>query len=199
MQFPVTSARYPGMVWALAAFGLLNGVGVQATNVYMPLFSVRELGFSLVLGGITAAVAGAIGVAARVGWARQMAHGASGPRVLLLLALIAVGGAVMSTVQGYPAGHGCCGLQQHCTAPRRSASRFSMSALMRSIPSASMASASGMVTARMFTGSHLLPVGMGLLVSSPGGFSLGWAAVGVIYLLCAPLAVVLMRASRRTE
>ncbi|MDN6379949.1 MAG: MFS transporter [Brevibacterium aurantiacum] len=197
---PVTSARYPGIVWALAAFGLLNGVGVQATNVYMPLFSVRELGFSLVLGGITAAVAGAIGVAARVGWARQMAHGASGPRVLLLLALIAVGGAAMfygAGVSGWAwmlwiaaALHGTSAL---------GVSVVLMSALMRSIPSASMASASGMVTAGMFTGFALGPVGMGLLVSSPGGFSLGWAAVGVIYLLCALLAVVLMRASRRTE
>lgn len=61
---PATSPRYPGMMWALAAFGLLNGIGVQATNVYMPLFSVRELDFPLVLGGVTAAVAGAIGVAA---------------------------------------------------------------------------------------------------------------------------------------
>ena len=97
---PATSPRYPGMMWALAAFGLLNGIGVQATNVYMPLFSVRELDFPLVLGGVTAAVAGAIGVAARVGWARQMARGASGPRVLLLLALIAVTGAALFFAAG---------------------------------------------------------------------------------------------------
>lgn len=197
---PVTSSRYPGMVWALAAFGLLNGVGVQATNVYMPLFSVRELGFSLVLGGITAAVAGAIGVAARVGWARQMARGASGPRLLLLLAFIAVGGAVMfygAGVSGWAwmlwvaaALHGTSAL---------GVSVVLMSALMRSIPATSMASASGMVTAGMFTGFALGPVAMGLLVSSPAGFSLGWAVVGVIYLLCAVLAVVLIRAARRSE
>ncbi|WCE39406.1 MFS transporter [Brevibacterium sp. BDJS002] len=197
---PVASSRHPGMVWALAAFGLLNGVGVQATNVYMPLFSVRELGFSLVLGGVTAAVAGAIGVAARVGWARQMARGASGPRVLLLLALIAVLGAAMfygAGVSGWAwmlwlaaALHGTSAL---------GVSVVLMSALMRSIPSASMASASGMVTAGMFTGFALGPVAMGLLVSSPGGFSLGWIVVGVIYLLCALLAVVLIRAARRAE
>ena len=197
---PISSPRYPGMVWALAAFGLLNGVGVQATNVYMPLFSVRELGFPLVLGGLTAAVAGAIGVAARVGWARQMARGASGPRVLLLLALFAVVGAAMfygAGVSGWAwmlwvaaALHGTSAL---------GVSVVLMSALMRSIPSASMASASGMVTAGMFTGFALGPVGMGLLVSSPGGFSLGWAVVGLIYLLCALLAVLLIRAARRHE
>lgn len=197
---PAASSRYPGMVWALAVFGLLNGVGVQAANVYMPLFSVREMGFSLVLGGITAAVAGAIGVAARVGWARQMARGASGSRVLLLLALIAVLGAGMfygAGVSGWAwmlwiaaALHGTSAL---------GVSVVLMSALMRSIPSASMASASGMVTAGMFTGFALGPVGMGLLVSSPGGFSLGWAVVGLIYLLCALLAVLLIRATRWRE
>lgn len=67
--------RHSGTVWALAAFGLLNGIGVQATNTYLPLFAVRELGFSLMLGGATAAVAGVVGVAARVGWARVMARG----------------------------------------------------------------------------------------------------------------------------
>lgn len=197
---PIFSPRYPGMVWALAAFGLLNGVGVQATNVYMPLFSVRELGFPLVLGGLTAAVAGAIGVAARVGWARQMARGASGPRVLLLLALVAVVGAAMfygAGVSGWAwmlwvaaALHGTSAL---------GVSVVLMSSLMRSIPSASMASASGMVSAGMFAGFALGPVGMGLLVSSPGGFSLGWAVVGLIYLLCALLAVLLIHAARRRE
>ncbi|MBM6589217.1 MFS transporter [Brevibacterium sp. RIT 803] len=195
---PATSPRYPGMMWALAAFGLLNGIGVQATNVYMPLFSVRELDFPLVLGGVTAAVAGAIGVAARVGWARQMARGASGPRVLLLLALIAVTGAALFFAAGVTgwawllwiaaALHGTSAL---------GVSVVLMSALMRSIPATAMASASGMVTAGMFTGFALGPVAMGLLVSSPGGFSLGWAVVGLVYLLCALLAVVLIRAANR--
>lgn len=196
---PVPSSRHPGLVWALAAFGLLNGIGVQATNVYMPLFSVRELGFSLVLGGVTAAVAGGIGVAARVGWARQMARGASGAHLLLLLALIATAGAGMfygAGVSGWAwmlwvaaALHGISAL---------GVSVVLMSALMRSIPSTSMASASGMVTAGMFTGFALGPLGMGLLVSSPGGFPLGWAVVGLVYLLCVLLAVVLIRKSSRS-
>lgn len=193
-----SAPRHPGMVWALAAFGLLNGIGVQATNVYMPLFSVRELGFSLVLGGVTAAVAGAIGVAARVGWARQMARGASGTHLLLLLALIATAGAAMF----YGAGASGWVWMLWVAAALHGTSALGvsvvlMSALMRSIPSTSMASASGMVTAGMFTGFSLGPLGMGVLVSSPGGFQLGWAAVGLVYLLCVLLAVVLIRKSSR--
>lgn len=192
--------RYPGMVWAMAAFGLLNGIGVQATNVYLPLFAVRELEFSLVLGGATAAVAGVVGVAARVGWARAMARGASGPRLLLVLALVAAAGAAAflgAWASGWAALlwaavalHGASAL---------GVSVVLMSALMRSTPSASMASASGMVTAGMFTGFTLGPVGMGAVVSSPGGFPAGWIGVGLIYLLCAALAAVLIRRVSRSD
>ncbi|HCG55642.1 MAG TPA: MFS transporter [Brevibacterium sp.] len=192
------SAGHPGMVWALAAFGLLNGIGVQATNVYMPLFAVRELDFSLVLGGVTAALAGVIGVIARVSWARLMARGASGLRVLLVLALIALAGAALffaSDISSWSwllwvavALHGISAL---------GVSVVLMSVLMRSIPPASMASASGMVTAGMFAGFALGPLGMGLLIGSDGGFAAGWIAVGVVYLLCALLAAVLIRTTRR--
>ncbi|XQN48032.1 MFS transporter, partial [Glutamicibacter creatinolyticus] len=60
-----TGGSTRSMILALTVFGFINGMGVQATNVYLPLFAVRELDFSLVLGGLTAAAAGAIGVTAR--------------------------------------------------------------------------------------------------------------------------------------
>ena len=69
-------------------------------------------------------------------------------------------------------------------------------AVSASIPSASMASASGMVTAGMFAGFALGPLGMGLLIGSAGGFTAGWVAVAVVYLLCAVLAAMLIRAKR---
>lgn len=195
---PDRPAGRPGMVWALAVFGLINGIGVQATNVYMPLFAVREMGFSLVLGGATAALSGVIGVIARVTWARRMAKGASGAHLLLVLALIALGGAILfftAEATGWSpllwlavAFHGISAL---------GVSVVLMAALMRVIPAASMASASGLVTAGMFFGFALGPLGMGVVVGSPGGFPLGWIAVGITYLLCVALALVLIRTNTR--
>lgn len=195
---PTRPARHPGMVWALALFGLINGIGVQATNVYMPLFAVREMSFSLVLGGATAALAGIIGVIARVTWARRMAKGASGPHLLLVLALIALAGAVLFLIADAAgwgllvwvavAFHGISAL---------GVSVVLMAALMRAIPAASMASASGVVTAGMFFGFALGPLLMGVVVGSPGGFELGWVAVGATYLLCVILALILIRSSSR--
>ena len=195
---PARPAKHPGMVWALALFGLINGIGVQATNVYIPLFAVREMGFSLVLGGATAALAGVIGVIARVTWARRMAKGASGPRLLLVLALIALVGAVLFLIAdaaGWAllvwvavAFHGISAL---------GVSVVLMAALMRAIPASSMVSASGMVTAGMFFGFALGPLLMGVIVGSPGGFVLGWITVGITYVLCVILAFILIRVSSR--
>lgn len=186
--------RHPGIVWALAGFGLLNGIAVQATNIYLPLFAVRELGFSLVMGGATAAVAGVVGVAARVGWGRVMASGVSAPKLLLVLALTALAGA-LAFLGAWSTGwsallwlavilHGASAL---------GVSAVLMGALIRSTPAASVASVSGLVTAGMFTGFTLGPVGMGAIISSSGGFQLGWIAVGVVYLACAALALGLIR------
>ena len=195
---PTRPAKHPGMVWALALFGLINGIGVQATNVYIPLFAVREMGFNLVLGGATAALAGVIGVIARVTWARRMAKGASGPRLLLVLALIALVGAVLFLIAdaaGWAllvwvavAFHGISAL---------GVSVVLMAALMRAIPASSMVSASGMVTAGMFFGFALGPLLMGVIVGSPGGFVLGWITVGITYVLCVILAFILIRVSSR--
>lgn len=187
-------ARYPAIVWAFAAFGLLNGIGLQATNVYMPLFAVRELDFSLVLGGATAAVAGIVGVTARVGWARVMARGASAPILLLLLALTALAGAgaflvaqaISSAIMLWLAVvlHGISAL---------GVSVVMMSALLANTPASSMASVSGVVTAGMFAGFTLGPVGMGALISSSGGFQLGWIVVGIVYAACVVLALLIRR------
>ncbi len=185
------------MVWALAGLGFLTGVGVQATNVYVPLFAVRELGFSLVLGGATAAVAGAIGVTARIGWAHVMSRGVPAGTLLVALAGTALTGAGAFFAAGATgwspllwlavALHGASAL---------GVSVVLMGTLLRSIPAESMASSSGVVTAGMFGGFTLGPVMMGLLISGPGGFQLGWVAVGGIYMVCAVLGLALRRRTR---
>ncbi|MFR0639743.1 MFS transporter, partial [Arthrobacter sp. LS16] len=59
-----------------------------------------------------------------------------------------------------------------------------MAALLRAIPISRMGSASGIVSAGQFGGFTSGPLAMGLLISSPGGFTAGWIAVVCIYLSC---------------
>ena len=186
------------MILALTVFGFINGMGVQATNVYLPLFAVRELDFSLVLGGLTAAAAGAIGVTARVGWGRMMSRGISAPRLLLLLAVLALAGAgafLLAESWHCPALlwlavalHGASAL---------GVSVVLMAALLRAVPASLMGSASGIVSAGQFGGFTIGPLVMGMVISSAGGFTLGWLMVAGIYLCCTVLGVFLVLRARR--
>lgn len=186
------------MILALTVFGFINGMGVQATNVYLPLFAVRELDFSLVLGGLTAAAAGAIGVTARVGWGRMMSRGISAPRLLLLLAVLALAGAgafLLAESWHCPtllwlavALHGASAL---------GVSVVLMAALLRAVPASLMGSASGIVSAGQFGGFTIGPLVMGMGISSAGGFTLGWLMVAGIYLCCTVLGVLLVLRARR--
>lgn len=181
------------LVYALAAFGFVNGMGVQATNVYLSLYAVRELDFSLLLGGLAAAAAGFIGVAARVGWGRMMSRGMAAPPLLLLLAVLALAGAVafgLAGAAGSPALlwlavalHGASAL---------GVSVVLMAAVVRGVPASSIGRATGMVSAGQFGGFTVGPLAMGALIGSPGGFSLGWGAVAGTYLVCVALGSYLV-------
>lgn len=186
-----SSTRF--IIVALATFGFVNGMGVQATNVYLPLFAVRELDFSLVLGGLTAAVAGAVGVSARIGWGKMMSLGVAAPKLLLLLAIMATCGAGTFLAAGATGNaallwlavilHGASAL---------GVSVVLMASLLRSVSVLSMGSATGWVTAGQFGGFTVGPLVMGLLIGSPGGFTAGWIAVGLTYLVCVALGLYLV-------
>ena len=181
------------IIIALSAFGFVNGAGVQATNVYLPLFAVREMDFTLVAGGLTAAVAGIIGVAARVGWGRLMSRGVSGPRLLLLLAVLALAGA--GTFLG-ALGTGSAALLWLAVALHGASalgvSVVLMASLLGAIPAASMGSATGIVSAGQFGGFTIGPLLMGTLISGSGGFTMGWIAVGITYFGCVLLGIYLV-------
>lgn len=187
------------IIYALSLFGFINGVGVQATNVYLALFAVRELDFSLVAGGLTAAVAGIVGVSARVGWGQMMSRGVAAPKLLLLLALLATGGGtsfLLAQQLHSPillwvavALHGASAL---------GVSVVLMAALLRVVPASRLGSSSGLVSAGQFGGFTVGPLAMGLLVGSPGGFTAGWICVIGVYLCCTLLGVFLvLRSARR--
>lgn len=193
---PVPSTRF--IIGALALFGFVNGIGVQATNVYLPLFAVRELDFPLVLGGLTAAATGAIGVSARVWWGRMMSRGTPAPKLLLLLALLALCGAGAFWAAG--ASGSAAWLWLAVALHGSSALGVSvvlMAGLVRSIPAGSMGSATGLVTAGQFGGFTLGPLAMGALIDSPGGFAAGWIALGLTYLTCVLLGLYLVVRARR--
>ena len=182
---PRSERGFPAAVWLLAAFALFSGAGMQATNVYLPLFAQRELGFSLLLAGATAAAAGVVGVASRVLWGRRMAEGVRASTLLLILAAGAICGAGLLLAAGETGIPGLlwAGVLFH-GASVLGVNVVVMAGVLREVPKERVGAASGAVSLGMYTGFASGPLVMGLLLQFSGGFLDGWIFIGCAYLVC---------------
>ena len=181
--------RLPGTVWVYAAYALLSGFGIQATNVYLPLFSQREVGFSLVLGGLTAAAAGVVGVASRVVWGQRIVGKGNSFTLLLTLGVGSAAGAALLLTAGLTHSgvllwcgvllHGAMGLAINVVV---------MAGMMREVPPGKVGAASGRVAVGLYLGFAAGPLAVGALLTAFNGFMAGWCVVMAAYLACALLA-----------
>ncbi|MDM7989087.1 MFS transporter [Arthrobacter sp. zg-Y877] len=191
--------KFPAPVWLLAAFALFSGAGMQATNVYLPLFAQREIGFSLLMGGATAAAAGVVGVGSRVLWGRRMADGVRASTLLLILAAGAVCGAALLLAAGQTGAPALlwAGVVFH-GASVLGVNVVVMAGVLREVPRERVGAASGAVSLGMYSGFALGPLAMGLLLQYSGGFLAGWLCTGAAYLACGVIGVIYRRLGTRT-
>ncbi|NKX54105.1 MFS transporter [Arthrobacter mobilis] len=186
------AGRFPASVWIFAGYALLAGLGIQATNVYLPLFAVRELDFPLVLGGVAAGVSGVVGVSSRILWGRRMATGVRASTLLILIAAGALAGALALLLAGLSGNPVLLwtGVVLH-GATVLGANVVTMAGIMRVVPAVRVGAASGAVSMGMYAGFAAGPLLMGLLLDRTGTFDPGWLLIGGGYLLCLLLALVL--------
>lgn len=184
----------PPAVVTLAVIIFLIGFGVQTVHVYLPLFAVREMGFSLVSGGLTVTVIGVVGMAARIWWAQRVS---AGGRLSTLLIVITLGAAlgvvviVLAKVTGFgallwvaAALHGMTGLGGNVVIN---------AGIMRAAPAGQIGRASGLNSMGMYTGFTLGPLIMGGLLDLSGSFLIGWFVMIVTFLLAAGVSIGLRR------
>jgi predicted MFS family arabinose efflux permease len=193
-------APMPRVVHAYAAAAALTGLGMQAANVYLPLYAHRALGFDVVAAGATVSVSALVGIVSRVAWARVMGRpGADGFVLLLLMALGASGSAVLLLVAPLTPGlgwlvwpaavlHGAAAL---------AVSVVVMSGAMRAVPAERVGASSGVVTMGLYAGFCTGPLVMGGLLQLTASFAVGWGVVLACYLGCAVLAALVRGRGRR--
>ena len=190
--------RLPTTVWIFAAIGMLSGFGMQATNVYLPLFAVEELGFSLVLGGVAAAASGVIGVISRIWWGRRMAAGWRPSTLLMMITSGAILG--VAAFLGAAAWHApvliWVGAALHGITVL-GANVVINAGLMQVVPAHRIGTASGVNSMGMYTGFALGPLVMGALRDGTGDFTVGWIIVAGVYVACVLTAVVLRAYGQR--
>ncbi|MGH3312303.1 MAG: MFS transporter [Streptomyces sp.] len=192
----------PSAVGWLAAYAFITGAAIQATNVYLPLYSFERLHMPVQTAGLTVAVAGGVGLVARIAWGRAAERVVRPGRPLLALAtasvlasfsilaadrlhapvLVWVGAALF----------GAGGLASNVVL---------MLALMRATPLRGVGTASGILAVGLYLGFALGPLGYGLVVDHTGSYGIGWLTVVGVNVAAAALAVVggpfLRRSGRR--
>lgn len=188
----------PATVWFFAAIAFLTGLGMQATNAYLPLFAVESLGLSLVTGGAAAAASGVIGVASRIWWGRQMS---AGHRPTTLLAGIALGsmagvGVFLAADLARAPALLWAGAAVHGLTVL-GANVVTNAGLLDAVPAEHLGRATGVNAMGMYAGFACGPLVMGLLRDLTGDFRLGFAAVGAGYALALVAVLLLLRHTDR--
>ena len=200
MSAVATKDKLPAVVYFFAVIAMFSGMGMQATNVYLPLFAVQELNFSLILGGVAAAVSGVIGVVSRLAWSRRMQAGAQPSKLLMLISA----GALLGVLAFIGAAHWQAPALLWVGAALHGitvlgANVVINAGLLRIIPGHKIGAASGLNSMGMYAGFALGPLAMGLLQDATHSFTAGWIFVGVSYVLCGVVSVLLYRRTRAKE
>lgn len=160
-------------VRALTAYTFFMGFGLQATNAWLPPFAHHELGFGVATAGLIAAVIGLVGLVSRIWWARRAeSRDSSALLTLAAGAAAGVGLALLGQIGGtwlvWPGAalFGAAALASNAVA---------MLELVRTVPAASLAAATGVLVTGMYVGFASGPVLFGLAVDH--------ASYGVAWLL----------------
>ncbi len=193
----IATGALPLQVWLFTAVAFVNGVGTQATNVYLPLFAVRDHGYSLLIGGLAAGLSGVVGVVSRIYWGRALGAGRRPGTLLVMIAagaLLGMTSMAASSAWDLPALfwagvvlHGLTVLGTNVVVN---------AGTMQAVDASRIGAASGTTTMGMYAGFAVGPVGMGAIVELTGGFVLGWVLVGVTYAVLLGLALVMVRTAR---
>ncbi|MDX2406769.1 MFS transporter [Streptomyces microflavus] len=171
-------ADLPAAVWWLTGYALTTGAALQATNVYLPLYGFERLELSPPVAGLTAAVAGGVGLVARIAWGRaaDLVRRPYG----LLLALAVVSGFAACCLLAAEALHAVWLLWAGAAlfgASGIAANVVIMLALMRAAPPHAVGIASGILAVGLYLGFAAGPLGFGLIVDHTGSYRTAWLAV----------------------
>ncbi|WP_431683066.1 MFS transporter [Kitasatospora sp. KL5] len=188
-------AAVPRTVGRLALFSLFLGCGVASVNTYLALFGTQRLGLSATLAAVPVAVLGLAGIAGRVGWSRTADRDGRAEALPALLALGAVGAALLlaAAVRLYPlVWPGAVAVGVFAVA----ANAVSMVLVIRSSPPGRAGRASALVSAGFFAGFAVGPPLFAQAVAA-AGYGPGWLLVAAEF--AAASAVTAAPALRRAK
>ncbi|WP_395105414.1 MFS transporter [Actinomadura sp. SCN-SB] len=183
--------RLPSAVWWLCAYGFLTGAALQAMNVYLPLFGYERLEMSVTTSGLSAAVVGGVGLAARIFWGRVADRTRRPHSLLALLAAVSAGAALLLMAAALAGTawtmwlaavlFGASGIATNVVV---------MLAVVQVSELSVVGAASGVLAFGQYLGFAVGPVSLGAAVDGLGTYTSGWASVAAVYAAAAALALL---------
>lgn len=187
----------PAQVKWFAAYALISGSALQATNVYLPLFAHEQLDLAVTIAGLSAAVVGGVGLIARVLWGRVSERVGNSEQILAGLgagSTVATALLLASSLTGWTSLMWLGSIGSGATATAFNV--VLMVALVRGNQSGSVGAASGTVAMGLYLGLAIGPACFGLVVDSSGSYAVGWVCAAVAHLMATCLMVGRQLAAR---
>lgn len=180
---PATSGgrRMPPFIRRLAVYGFLLGAGGTTIFTYLPLYAQEVLGLSQASAGTTIALAGLVGIVARIGWGRVAEIHFGSVRVLAALGGLA---AVAALVLLLAPSIGAPLLWVGAVVTGTSASAWNavgMLAVIQELPASLAGRGSGAVNFGFLTGLGIGAPIFGWSVDRLGTYRPGWAVVAALF------------------
>ncbi len=177
----ISSDYLPKLIYRLAVYGLMMGIGMSVVLTYLPLYAEEVFGMRRELGGLAVAVTGLVGIVARLAWA-HLAEGRLGSvPSLRIIALLAVATGVVLAV-GVQLGSWSVWLAAVLTGLSGSAwNAVGMLAIIQMLPSSLAGRGSGVVLFGFLGGLSLGAPLVGWSVDTWGTYTPGWIAITVLF------------------
>lgn len=180
------------VVGLLTVISFFSAFSLQSLNVYIPLFAVEQMGFTLVQGGLAITAGGIVGMVARVWWARRAG---SGDRLSTLL-LVIIAGSVLSAALLLLAQVSGTGLLVWPAVLLHGGTALGTmviinAGVMRAVLPSHIGKASGVAAMGMYAGFAVGPVIIGWVRDLGSDFTFSWAVAICAYLLAAPFVLIL--------
>ncbi|MCW2851490.1 MAG: arabinose transporter permease [Nocardioides sp.] len=190
----VARVRLPATAWWLFLYSFFVALSVMATNVYLPLFGVEEIGLGAALAGSTMILAGALGMLGRIGWGWTLDSLRRHDVALAILALVSFSSSavfMLAATTGVPwlmwlgvALHGGGAVASNVVV---------IHALISLVGPSQVASASGYQGLSQYLGFAIGPIAYGALIEATDTYLVSWCAAGGSYLIALAIAVVALR------
>ncbi len=182
------------VVLRFAGYAFFSGAGLQATNIYVPLFAHDRLHFDALTAGWTVALAGGVGLCARIFWGRILEAGGRAGVLLCWLSVASIIG-ILCIILAQIAGAASLlwmGVVIH-GATAIGSNVIVMAGVLRRVPAVRSASTSAKVGTGMYLGFSLGPLLLSLPLSATGSYLIGWCLVAACYALALSIILSMRR------